>query len=253
MKGEIKTSAAPREVEPKYVDAEIITDPQSPAYKASESARNVTPKENKEVSVKGEIKTSAAPRELEASNPKRIESPQPEAVQKAAIDTRAQKVIETLKGKDAVSVEQLQKLTKYNKNNVEDAILTLYAARQVEILPDNSVRFIGGETVKAEKSLLERAGEIESPKEPVQLQKSPIENEISNAEVENALPDKSSSLAENKNPQVSQNKAIDTLGAKITITDKNAPLAENSADKKLSESYQNLPEQKQQEIAPEKK
>ncbi|MCA1623676.1 MAG: 2'-5' RNA ligase family protein [Acidobacteria bacterium] len=124
------------------------------------------------------IIASTPPRELLGENPKRIETAQPDAVQKAAIDTRVQKVVENLKGKPAVSIEQLQKSTRYNKTNVEDAVMLLYAAKQVEILPDNSVRFIGGETAKAEKSLFERAAEIEHPKEVARLEKSPIENEI---------------------------------------------------------------------------
>lgn len=146
---------------------------------AADKAKNVTPRKNQPVSVKAEIdNTTPAPRELLSENPKRIATAQADAVQKAAIDTRAQKVVENLKNKGAISIGELQKSTRFNKTNVEDAVMLLYAAKQVEILPDNSVRFIGSETITTSKSLFERASEIDKPAEPIELQKSSIESEI---------------------------------------------------------------------------
>ncbi len=125
------------------------------------------------------LETSAPPRELSATNPRRIEAAAPEAVQKAALDTRAQKIVENLKDGKTYTVEQLQRTTKYNKNNVEETLLTLFAARRIEILPDNSVRFIGGnDSAIAAKSLFDRAAEITAPKENVNLPKSSVESEI---------------------------------------------------------------------------
>lgn len=159
---------------PNKVDFEMMLDPTDGIYK-----------ESAEVGVNraGKVAPSDASRELTAENPKRIEVAQSDAVQKAAVDTRAQKVVENLKGQDAVSIEQIQEQTRFNKTNVEDAVMLLYAAKQVEILPDNSVRFIGGENVKTEKSLFERASEINKPTEPIKLERSPIENEIKTEEV----------------------------------------------------------------------
>ncbi len=178
------------------------------------------------------LETSQTPRELAAENPRRIEVAQSEAVQKAAVDTRAQKVAENLKGKTAVSIEDLQKATRYNKGNVEDAVMLLYAAKQVEILPDNSVRFIGNETASPSKSLFDRAAEVETPKEPIKLQRSALENETPSSDSEISSSD---SHRNSNNLQEHSNNLLDQP-------------AQNSVEK----TYTDLPQQKLQEAETEK-
>ena len=170
------------EVEPNYVDAEIVSDPKSLAYKASENAKRIGGTvENENVGNRGNRieGNQEAQRSLAAENPRRIDVAQPEAVQKVAVDTRAQKVIENIKDGNTYTAEQVQKATRINAKNLDETLLNLYAAKAIEINPDNSFRFIGGENAATgNKSLFERAGEVEAPKENITLPKSSVENEI---------------------------------------------------------------------------
>ena len=246
------------EVEPNYVDAEIITDPQSSAYKASENAKRIgrgtpekefdaqtpgnTPNNNlndyyPNASAENRLEGSIdAPRELSAQNPQRIEAAQPEALEKVTNDARSQKVIENLRDGKIYTVEQIQKATRFNKTNVEETLLNLYAARQIEILPDNSVRFIGSETQSPSKSLFERASDITAPAEPINLPQSSVENEISSSDFDSESP---------SNGNLQRTPAFKTeAGAKND-------LPSNEKDGNLS-IYEALPQQKQQESKTEK-
>lgn len=166
----------PQLADKNLVDIEMILDPLDGVYKqkadyaeyqnfgkengTAQPVNNKAPETGNIPSNFERLDTSVPPRELAEQNPSRIDVPMPDAVQRASIDTRAQRIVENLKGKDAVSVEELAKLTKFNKKNLEDAVMLLYGARQVEILPDNRIRFIGGENSAVQpKSIFERAQE----------------------------------------------------------------------------------------------
>jgi ribosomal protein S18 acetylase RimI-like enzyme len=84
------------------------------------------------------------PLALAEKNPLRIENAIPEAVTRIQTDTRAQKVIEKLAGGQNLSVAALRKATRYSDANLNKVIDDLFAARAIEILPDNTIRLIGG-------------------------------------------------------------------------------------------------------------
>lgn len=241
------------EANPNKVDFEMVLDPTDGVYKAASEASasrgrqigdgqkidefdamNEGNTPNNARTTAGSFAESGAPRELAAENPRRIETAQPAAVEKLQTDARVQKTLENLKGKDSVTIDELQKSTRFNRQNVEDAVMTLYAAKQVEILPDNSVRFIGGEnSLPVAKSLFERAAEIETPKEPIRLSESPLEGEIT------------------PKPEISQS----NIPEKVQSNFKQPEIPANSIatiQNQTQSVYENLPQQKQQEAKADK-
>ncbi len=112
----------------------------------------------------GRIATTPEPAQLEERNPFRVESPDPQAVQAAAVDTRTRKVADVLKNGQPLSVDDIAKATRYNKKNLDSAIDTLIRARVVEVLPDNRVRLIKDIAEAArERPLYERYAQPEAP------------------------------------------------------------------------------------------
>lgn len=247
---------------PNRVDFEMVLDPTDGVYKASgenapaarqqsETPNSQPPTEKQPIAVKGEIGETIPPRELAAKNPLRVENPSTEAVQKAQIDTRAQKVSEVLRGKDAVSIDDIAKRARINKNNVEDAVMTLYAARAVEILPDNSIRAISAGNIQtAPVSLYEKAARSIAPTEPIKLNQSSVENEIKTEEDSTytanddiSVTNDESSVTKPLHNEAKQNPVVLTPTAENT----NSQLHNETAD-----AYKNLPEQKPQPKAEEK-
>jgi predicted nucleotidyltransferase/GGDEF domain-containing protein len=95
------------------------------------------------------------PRQLEAANPQRIQQPDPAAIQKVSVDTRARKIVDALRGKDFVTIEEAAKAAKVNKVLAEDTVMQLYGAGMVEMLPGNKIRLINEAAPAAD--LYERA------------------------------------------------------------------------------------------------
>lgn len=85
----------------------------------------------------------AIPMRGEVEGARKIDTPDPEAVKKVSLDTRARKVTDALRGKDFVPADEVAKLAKLNTVHAEDTIAQLYKAGMVEITPDNKVRLIG--------------------------------------------------------------------------------------------------------------
>jgi hypothetical protein len=81
---------------------------------------------------------------LGEQSPQRIETADPKAVEKATIDTGVGKVVEALKKQTGfVDVDTLAKSVRMNRSKLEDAVMTLYGAKVIEILPGNRIRLIG--------------------------------------------------------------------------------------------------------------
>ena len=227
-----------------YTDGEIVLDynPQTKQYewkgenrtKPSEQTNYETvggqkvenrPQESQAL-VKKELETSQTPRELQERNPLRAETANPQAIEKVKLDTRAQKISDVLADGSAKSVDELQKLTRYNQKNISETIDTLFQARVVEILPDNTVRLIS-DVPKAENlNLYEKYSN-----QPIKLNESSEVQQSPSSMVQSEI----------VLPKLSESKVQPSAEVKseaITKTDTNP--------------YENLPQQKLQEVAAEK-
>jgi 2'-5' RNA ligase len=223
------------EVKPEFVDAEFdlskVKDVEIDAdgvYRASSDNTNIRQRETPtEATAQKRLGETIPPRELSEQNPLRSNAPNPEAVQKVAVDSRAQKVVEQIKDGKTVSVDQLQKLTRINKKNLEEVVMNLYGAKMVEILPDNSIKFIGNEAVTKPVGLYERIKQNEANPEiqPQQTSVSP-NNVLPNAE--NLSPEKAS-VGEPNDGRLS-----------------NAENAKDNLQAQTNQIYEALPQQKAQ-------
>lgn len=179
-----------------------------------------------------QLKTSQTPRELQDRNPLRAETANPQAIEKVKKDSRAQKISEVLADGSAKSVSELQKLTRYNQKNISETIDSLYQARVVEILPDNTVRLIS-DVPKAENiNLYEKYSN-----QPIKLnESSEIQADTQNGQV----------TAETKGEiQTSDNTRLRNSESKA----ENKPV---DIVQEAAKIYDNLPQQKLQEVKTEK-
>lgn len=180
------------EENPNRVDFEMVLDPTDGVYKAaSEVGQTPQTKSKNEQSPKEAIENNGnrigsdenlPQRVLAEKNPIRMEKPKPEIVEKVKNDPRAQKLITILEKADSLSLDELQKQSKYSRENVMSAVDDLYASRAIEILPDNSVRLIKTDHVQPKVSNL--YDKYAEQKEPIQLGESPEAENIKKAEIQ---------------------------------------------------------------------
>lgn len=103
------------------VDVDMVLDPTDGVYKAASEL----PQKN-----------------LNEAPAKRIEKPMPDALQRIAVDSRANKIADILKDGEVKTLDEITKASRYNRGKVNETIELLYAAGKIEITPDNGIRLI---------------------------------------------------------------------------------------------------------------
>lgn len=167
--GEVKLLKG--EVPPAAVDAEFdvanVKEAKLNKDGVYEVEGDVSPVRTKEVKEPTKsLETSPEPRALAEKNPLRIQEADSKAVERLSTDKRAQKLDEILSDGKVQSIESLAKQTKYSEENVSNALDTLYGARRIEILPDNTVRKISSEEITKPKVNLYEKYSIKPNEEP---------------------------------------------------------------------------------------
>lgn len=243
-KGLIRTIA---KVDDRFVDVEVMP-PDAPLRLTN--FKDVTPdkdgvyraegdwtpiKEKEKAENKGNVfRETQEPRALAEQNPLRAEYPNPRAVKLLETDAKAQRIAEILADGKNKTVEEIAKITRYKPENISEAVMNLFDARKVEILPDNSVRLISDTPIKPKtNNLYEQA---QARKQPIQLQESPLKDEVL-TEVSNETKFSSESKFNPETKEISQKPEI-SEAEKLTERTKNV--------------YENLPQQKEVVKEPEK-
>ncbi len=182
------------------------------------------------------------PRQLEEFNPQRIETPDPQAVQ------RAGKVIDALRNKQEFStIEEISKAAKVNRTFAEDVVMTLYGAGMVELLPGNRVRLIADAPAVKSTDLFERAKTYgQTPETPaVSKPQSQVEPRTLAKDKLAPVPDESVLTSKEASTEAVSPK---TVANKADGLDVNQP----DIQTETAQKYEQLPEQKPQEAPVEK-
>jgi hypothetical protein len=235
--GEIKLLRGAKDIEP---DIEMYFDEKSQMYKAPGDTAPVRAKEEPySVGNRGNrLETSQEPDQLAENNPTRIPTPDPAAIQKVSIDTRARKIVDALRDKDFVTLEEAAKAAKVNKVLAEDTIMQLYGAGMIEMLPGNRIRLINEAAPSAD--LFERAKTYgQTPA--VQPQQPPVAKKplVPTQQPASTVPEQTTGKTVSESePETSAVQTTETVAPDIQT--------------ETAQRYETLPEQKPQEAPVEK-